>query len=273
MSLSIGHITYANCAPFFSHLREVGFEGEIVPGVPSRLNQMLAEGFLDLSPSSSFEYARNWRDYLLLPGHSISTFGPVKSVLLFSEAPLDQLEGASIALTGESATSVNLLKVLLQEFVGLRNIGYALPQKPVEEQIAEGRPGLLIGDRALKTAMAKGAGGGIYDLGELWCRYTGLPFVFALWILRLDSARRQSQEIRTLQLQLNNSRQRAFSSLENLAKRTPERAWMPEDQLVDYWRCMSYDLDAIHLEGLRLFCRLCLKHGLLEEMPEFAFFE
>lgn len=271
-SLSVGHITYANCAPFFHYLRQAGFEGRIVAGVPSRLNQLLSEGQIDVSPSSSFEYARNWRDYLLLPDLSISSFGPVKSVLLFSPQPLEQLEGQSIALTGESATSVNLLKVLLKEYVGLGRVEYALADRPVEDLIAEGRPGLLIGDRALKTALVERRPGVIHDLGEYWARYTGLPFVFALWILRRDSALRLPDEIRRLMAQLADSSSRAFSSLETLAEQTPEREWMSEADLVDYWRCMSFGLDAAHLQGLELFCRLCHKQGLLPEMPEFAFF-
>lgn len=84
MSLTVGHITYANCVPFFRHLQDSGFCGRIVQGVPAQLNALLAAGQIDLSPSSSFEYARNWRDYLLLPDLSISASGPVKSVLLFS---------------------------------------------------------------------------------------------------------------------------------------------------------------------------------------------
>lgn len=93
MNLSVGHITYANCAPFFHYLDSSGFSGRIVPGVPSHLNRLLAEGEIDISPSSSFEYARGWRQYLLLPGQSISSRGPVQSVLLFSSRPLEELAG------------------------------------------------------------------------------------------------------------------------------------------------------------------------------------
>jgi len=117
MTLNVGHIAYLNCVPFFHYLREVGFEGNIVKGVPAQLNAMLAEGKLDLSPSSSFEYGLHWQQYVLLPGLSISSRGPVQSVLLFSPCAIEDLEGRQVALTGESATSVNLLKILLKEFV------------------------------------------------------------------------------------------------------------------------------------------------------------
>ena len=101
--LTLGHIPYLNCVPFFHFLKQEGFQGELVSGVPAELNRMLQTGQLDVSPSSSFEYARNYQDYLLLPGHSISSFGKVQSVLLFSPVELAELDGQQIAITGESA--------------------------------------------------------------------------------------------------------------------------------------------------------------------------
>ncbi len=271
MTLVVGHIAYTNCAPFFHHLRAAGFSGEIVSGVPAQLNRLLAEGKIDVSPSSSFEYARNWRDYLLLPGLSISTRGPVRSVLLFSPHRLTALEGSQIALTGESASSVHLLKILLHEFVGLDQVSYAVPEGQVEEIISQGGSALLIGDRALKMAKSY-VDGVIYDLGELWYRYTGLPFVFALWILRRSAALEKTAQVHALLSQLERSQQRAFADLLGLAQSVPERSWMTEAGLVDYWQTMSYGLDEEHLRGLELFFQLCYKQKLLPEVPELNFF-
>ncbi len=272
MSLAVGHITYANCTPFFGHLREVGFRGQIVPGVPAALNRLLADGKIDVSPSSSFEYARNWREYLLLPDVSISSFGAVKSVLLFSPRPPEELAGTEIALTGESATSVHLLQILLCEFYGFQKIRAGVPKIPVEELISAGKPALLIGDRALRAALSPPPGMQVYDLGELWRRHTGCPFVFALWIIRRQSAERWAGEIHEFLAQLAESRRRAFADLHQLAADAPERKWLGEQALVDYWRAMSYDLTETHLSGLRLFFRLCTKHGFLLETPELHFF-
>jgi chorismate dehydratase len=271
MTLTVGHITYANCVPFFHYLAEAGFSGRIVEGVPAELNRLLASGAIDVSPSSSFEYACRWQDYLLLPGHSISSCGPVRSVLLFAARSIDELEGAEIALTGESATSVNLLRILLGEFYGFRKVTYRIPERPVEALIAEGSPALLIGDRALRAAL--GASGYVYDLGELWYRFTGLPFVFALWILRREASQAKRQEVAALQQQLTAARARAFASLEAVAATTPERQWMGEAGLIAYWRCMSYELDERHLAGLRHFFTLAVKHRLLPLQPEIHFFE
>ncbi len=270
MALRVGHISYINCVPFFHYLRQVGFDGEIVSGVPAVLNRQLAAGSIDLSPSSSFEYALHWRDYQLLPGHSISSCGPVQSVLLFSPEPLETLSGQTIAVTGESATSINLLQVLLREFYGCGEVSCRVPEGSVEESITAGSSALLIGDRALRAGLSH-ASGQVYDLGELWNRHTDLPFVFALWIVRRQAAIRSADEMKNFARQLSAARVKAEQNLDALAGMIPEREWMGEEGLVAYWRQMSYDLGAAHQLGLKLFFQLCCKHGLLAEQPEIEF--
>lgn len=273
MSLTVGRINYANCAPFFHFLRAEGFSGQIIDGVPAQLNQLLANGSVDISPSSSFEYASNWRDYLLLPGHSISAIGPVSSVLLFSPQELSALDGAEIVLTGESATSINLLKILLKELAGCCKVNCISGRQDGEEVIAAGGNALLIGDRALRASQRVPDGSKIYDLGALWYLLTGLPFVFALWIVRRDAAENKTAALTDFVRQLSAARCRAFDDLDALAQQAPERSWYGEGELVAYWRQMSYDLDPLHLQGLELFFALCVKHELLPEPPEVKFLQ
>lgn len=83
MTLRIGHIDYLNCVPFFHYLSVAGAGDCIVTGTPAELNEMLAQGEIDVCPASSYEYGQRWSDYLLLPDLSISALGAVKSVLLF----------------------------------------------------------------------------------------------------------------------------------------------------------------------------------------------
>ncbi|NJC89359.1 MAG: menaquinone biosynthesis protein [Desulfuromonas sp.] len=274
MPLTIGRISYVNVIPFFHHLARTGFSECVTDGVPAVLNARLAAGSIDLSPSSSFEYARNWRDYLLLPGFSISSRGPVRSVLLFSRLPLDAVAREQIALTAESATSVNLLQVLLKEFCNAEETLCTVPDVPVEEIVAAGGSALLIGDRALRTAGTVPGEMRVYDLGELWYRFTGLPFVFALWIVRRQAFVEHPQAIRRFSGQLRQSLALAFADLSGLATAAVPEAPLTVEELVSYWRdSMSYDLTAEHLAGLRLFYALCCKHGLLAEEPEIHFAE
>jgi chorismate dehydratase len=272
MTLRIGRIAYLNVAPYFHYLHEEGFTGEIVAGVPSELNAMLAEGIIDACPSSSYEYALHSDDYFLLPGHSISSIGPVHSVLLFTPGPLHTLMGSEIAITGESATSINLLKILLKEFCGIDDVSFKVPNGEVEELLSNGQSALLIGDRALSAAKDCPPGFQITDLGALWYHFTGMPFVFALWILRREAVTKSAEEIRILAKQLHESRNHAFANLPEMSAQLSDKTGFTAEQLEAYWRGMSYDLSDGHIEGLRLYFTLCHKHGLLEKVPDFHFF-
>jgi chorismate dehydratase len=271
MTLAVGRISYLNAVPYFYRLAESGFAGRIVAGVPAELNRRLAAGELDLSPSSSFEYARLWRDYLLLPGHSISSCGPVRSVLLFSRLPLAELGAEAIALTGESATSVNLLQVLLREYCGAGRLTCRVPAEPVEEVLAAGGSALLIGDRALRAACRPPPGSMVYDLGKLWWQFTGLPFVFGLWIVRREACLTRCAEIVTFRHQLDQALQWAFADLAGMAAAVAPGGPLAPDELVSYWQTVSYHLSPAHLAGLRKFFALCVKYQLLPEEPEIRF--
>ncbi len=269
--LTIGHIHYLNCVPFFHGLFAAGFSGQLVSGVPAELNRLLQQGQLDVSPSSSFEYARHWQNYLLLPGHSISSNGKVHSVLLFSPAAITDLEGQKIAITGESATSINLLRIILREFYGLRNFSDEVPERPIEEVIAAGQPALLIGDRALKLGLQPPQGMRKYDLGEIWQQQTGLPFVFALWMIRRAALSPFSAELSQLGERLQSSLDNVLANPSGIAAEYASEQ-LAAEQIIEYWRSIDYRLEQEHLEGLKLFFRLCVKHQLLECEPPLDFY-
>lgn len=271
--INIGHIKYANCTPIFTALTAnfdcTGYR--FVEGVPARLNAMLRSGDVDLSPSSSIEYATAHEQYCLLPELSISAIGAVKSVFLFSRVPVEELDGCSIGLTAESDTSVNLLKVLLARKYGFRN-SFERTALPLAEAL-ETFPGLLlIGDAALKGA-ASGAKLHSYDLGELWHDFTGLPFVFALWIVRRDAAREKHAELSALARDLVAAKKLAYQSYPEIAAGCAEREWIGESELVDYWNTISYELTEAHLDGARTFFRHAYEMGLIPSLPELRFFE
>ena len=273
MTLSIGHIQYANCTPIFSALSSnfdcSGYR--LVDGVPARLNAMLRDGALDLSPSSSFEYAMAHEQYCLLPELSISAVGPVKSVLLFSRQPIEELDGCPIGLTAESDTSVNLLKVLLARKYGFEN-SFERTTLPLSEALDRFPALLLIGDAALKGAAGNRAYR-CYDLGELWHDFTGLPFVFALWIVRLDSAREKHAQLSALCRDLIEAKTLAYASYPQIAASCSEREWMGAEELVDYWRTISYELTPAHLEGARCFFRHAFEMGLIPTLPVLRFLD
>lgn len=272
MTLNIGHIEYANCTPIFTALASnfdcSGYR--FVGGVPAHLNALLRGGSIDLSPSSSIEYATAYEQYCLLPELSISAIGPVKSVLLFSRVPIEELDGCPIGLSAESDTSVNLLKVLLARKYGFQN-SFERTSLPLAEAL-ERFPGLLlIGDAALKGVEAGEYQN--YDLGKLWHDFTGLPFVFALWIVRRDAAFAKHAELTALARDLIAAKKLACASYPEIAAGCREREWLGVNELVDYWRTISYELTPAHLDGVRCFFRHAFEMGLIPALPEIRFFE
>lgn len=271
LHLTLGFIPYLNCVPFFSCLQENGFQGKLVSGVPSDLNRRLQNDELDVSPSSSFEYARNWRDYYILPDHSISSVGPVRSVLLFSPVEIAELGGSTVAITGESATSIHLLRVLFREFYNLYNVKDCVPGTAIEALVEKKQPALLIGDRALRLAQNLPEGIKVFDLGDLWYQHTGLPFVFALWMIRKNALHSHSEDLKRLKQQLLNSRQQVLAKSQYYAEKSAKTKGLDADLIVDYWNTIDYRLDKMHQEGLKLFFHLCKKHNYLTDEPELKF--
>jgi chorismate dehydratase len=231
---------------------------------------MLATGVIDLCPSSSVEYVNQAGQYDILPDLSISAIGPVKSVFLFSRLPLEDLDCAPVGLTGESDTSVILLKVLLTRFLGFTN-PYERTWKPVDEAFQRYPALLLIGDTAMKTA-ATAHVPYVYDLGELWYRFTGLPFVFAFWLVRRETVMTRRTQIALLHQALLDAKDRAYGAYPEIARGCPEREWYGEEHLVEYWNTISYDLTARHCEGVSLFFRHAAELGLLPSDPALEFF-
>ncbi len=253
--LRVGRIDFANCTPMFLALEEGSTGGvEYVRGVPTELNRQLREGRLDLSPSSSVELLEHPELYGFLPDLSISSIGEVASVVLFSRVPVEALAGRPVGLSPASATSVVLLRVLLERHLGLRPT-YREPGPGCDAE-------LWIGDRALREART-GAWPHALDLGSLWFEWTGTPFVFALWLCRRDVFAAHPEAVRTFYRSLVRARQRAYRSYPAYAAHAPEAAWLGEEALRAYWHTISYDLTAWHREGLARFAAEARALGLV----------
>jgi chorismate dehydratase len=268
--LRIGQIDYANCTPLFQVLRELfpDSEYELIPGVPAVLNRMLLAGSIDVCPSSSIEYAYHPECYKILPHLSISSSGPVASVLLFSKVPIEKLDGRKVWLSSESATSVNLLKILLRQLFGCY---CAFEVAPPEASINEDSTSalLLIGDAALRASMQK-SDLFVYDLGELWKSWTGYPFVFALWLCRNEVSARE--DLKVLARQLVRAKETVPAHLEQIVMCAKEADWMGQTRLLAYWRNnISYHFDELAQAGLTHYYGKCFEEGLIETIPSLHF--
>lgn len=268
--LRIGRIPFANLFPIFYYLDKKCSHSEFryTIGVPSKLNKMLNSGELDVSPSSSIEYLRNKKKYVLLPWLSISSSGPIHSILLFSKVPLEELGGKTIAVSSDSETSIALLKIILKEFHALKCRFKPTKQRSVKNILKDFSAVLHIGDTAMLEAKKQSEAGNqqsapyIYDLGEIWDNYTGLPFVYALWVVDKKAAIQKLDLILEFSSDLINARKFAVKKLSLISKEAPQRKWLTERELVDYWKIISYDFTDRHLEGLRLFETYLKKYNL-----------
>lgn len=236
----------------------------MITGTPSELNDLLAAGQLDVSVVSAVEYARNAKDYFLLPDLAISCDGPIRSVALFSRRPIEQLNDCTILVSASSRTSVHLLELLLHdhydvvpklvearaESADLRGLQH-LPHDGV----------LVIGDAALLLA-TQNTYPYRYDLGAEWHEWTGLPFVFAVWAGRRECDRTAAALVHQA---LIAGRDWGLAHLPELALDAAQMTGLPQDVCLEYLSGIDYALTYKHLEGLTSFFRRLAVRGTVAE--------
>ena len=262
--LLIGEIPYANLFPIFYMLKRASdLSGyEFIEGPPSDLNRQLREGRIDVSPSSSIEYLRHPDKYELIENHSISSTGPVGSILLFSKKPIETLGGLAVLTSSQSETSVALVQIVLNKFYEL-DCSFQSSSLQLKDALGSSAAYLLIGDEALREAI-KWPGLYIYDIGELWYKHTGLPFTFALWIANKDSCAGKSELYRKFIDDLNRAKTSALNSMETVAASCPLKNMLSEEGLISYWKKISYDFSDEHRKGLALFSAYLKELGLIQ---------
>lgn len=275
--LSIGEISFLNCLPLFSLLKKKfpATNYQYFQGNPAQLNRMLSTNLIDISPSSSMEYALRPDHYFILPHISIASTKEVRSVLLLSRKPIEDLANITIALTAQSLTSIYLLKIILFHFYRLdrRTIQFTTAEFNADDKLPDAA--LLIGDQALHAFCQAPPGYRVYDLGRLWYRFTHLPFVYALWIGRKGLEDEKLEQVNKLSTQLRHLKALLPEYLPTLitdvSQQYPE---IPVETILHYWQeAISYELGAREEQGLILFYTLAQRLGLLEKIPALNFFQ
>jgi chorismate dehydratase len=271
----LGRIGYLNVLPLFDVLvREFPESGEAtyVSGHPSELNRALAQGEIDLAPASAFAYLANPEPFRLLSGLSISAAeGPIQSVLFVSPVALEDLPayldktGNLVHLTQASASSVALLKVLWRFAWNMPEPQYSVIAP--ETGVGLGRPFVEIGDAALKLYLDPPAGWHVIDLGEAWKRFTNLPFVFAVWIVRRELSPARAATLSRLAAKLAAIQANLPETLPRLIANHSGPEWLSKEALASYFEVVCYDFDAERRAALNLFGDYCERLGLIKAVP------
>lgn len=268
-AIRIGHFEYLNGYPLYYGLEKGEGWGcfELVHGVPTELNRLLLAGKLDISPVSSIEYAAHAEDLLLFPRVSITTDGAVDSIILVSNRRIEKI--GSVALTGDSATSVVLLKILLRQRFGIEP-DYVPLEGDYREALKTHDAVLLIGDQALEVCYSGEWKWG-YDLGAGWKDLTGLPMVFAVWAVRRPFFEERPDETREVQERLIYSVEQCRGNWDEVVAAAAEVFPFESSLLRSYFAQLRYDFNDVYRRGLEEFYRRAVETGEIAAAPELKF--
>lgn len=268
MSLRIGEINYTNIMPMFFYLdrtvlNDKGFT--FYQATPAQLNDQMAEGTIDIGGISSFEYARNPGDYIILPDLSVSSIGNVGSIFLFSKVPAEELNNRSIGLTSSSATSVHLLKIIMHQYFSIHP-DYVTEHPSLHDMLSKHDACLLIGDDAIKASWSKQDSLYKYDLGGIWDEWTRYPMTYALFAVRKQAARKHPEALEYIYEAFQHSKEQNINeSFQNLTKMVKSSLGGSEKFWAEYFQQLNFKLSQEHQYGLELFFNKLFDEGYIKE--------
>lgn len=262
-----GRIAYTNDLPIYRGFDAgaVSYPGTLHADVPAKLNAMLLGGELDLSPISAFTYARHTDELVLLPHLCIAAHGEVISVVLVSDVPFGLLDGRTIAVTRESASGRNLLRVLLERRYGVR-ANFVESDAPLEDYLSSKTPALLIGDAAIDAQMFVDPSC-VYDLGHPWTEWTKEDMVFAVWAVRRDVFASRRVEVDAALQALVASYRWACDNMSDVIGAAQTLIPRPPHFYERYYAALKFDFDVKARAGFARYCEELHAIGAIDRVP------
>ncbi len=232
-------LPYTNALPLVHFLRQVCPGAQLVYRTPHRALDALLGEQVDAALVPIVDYLGH-PEIRMVEGLGICADGDVTSVLLQCRCPLRKVQ--TVQPDPESKTSNVLARVLLHNHFRIAQTITYMPGMPT----ADAR--VCIGDRALCSPPAVET----YDLAGERKNMTGLPFVFAVWVVR-----RSCRHIEDIATTLRNAKELGCQSLGMLAQIAAARLGLPEDRCRDYLgHCLHYDVGPRENQAIELFRRL-----------------
>jgi len=258
----VGAVSFLNTKPLIYSLIQASIpEIELSLGYPSCLSDELRKGKLDLALIPIIEYFRQ-PDYRIVPNICIASKGEVQSILLFSEKPISQCQ--TVGLDSSSRTSKALTQILLAEYWKIypEFIDCSPNTQPSNHQTDAV---LLIGDQALRYREDTKY---VIDLGKIWEKLTGLPFVYACWVGRSNFKFRDICQI------LIKAKEEGLSQIDIIAKEEAGKLGFPFELCYRYLtQHIFFDLSRREVDGLECFYHLAQKYNLAPPDRSILFFD
>ena len=263
--LRVSAIRYLNTAPLMwdfehgSRSPELRRHYRLDYTIPSRCAQMLAEGSADVGiiPVAAYATIPGLR---IVPDVAIASKGAVRSILLISQRPLDQIQ--TVALDSSSRTSAALVQVLLR--MQNRDVRFAPAEPNLDAMLRKHDAALLIGDPALQVDRREYE---TWDLAEQWRNLTGKPFVFAFWAVRDDGA--AEDELARVAEVFRESRDEGLRHVPEIVEQWSPKLSIPRGAVHSYLtENINYYLDSESISGMKLFFELASSYGILPHAPE-----
>ncbi|MFE7542679.1 menaquinone biosynthetic enzyme MqnA/MqnD family protein [Streptomyces platensis] len=254
----VGHIQFLNCLPLYWGLARTGtlLDLDLTKDTPEKLSEQLVRGDLDIAPITLVEFLRAADDLVAFPDLAVGCDGPVMSCVIVSQKPLDQLDGARVALGSTSRTSVRLAQLLLAEKIGVRPDYYTCPPD-LGLMMQEADAAVLIGDAALRANLHDGPRLGleVHDLGRMWKDWTGLPFVFAVWATRREYLEREPAVVQKVHEAFLASRDLSLEEVAKVAEQAARWETFDEPVLERYFTTLDFRFGPEQLKGVAEFAR------------------
>ncbi|MEO2030471.1 MAG: menaquinone biosynthesis protein [Planctomycetaceae bacterium] len=255
-AIRLGAVSYLNSKPLIEDLGNLLPDSRIVLDYPSRLADSLACGELDVALIPSVEYFRG-SGYRIISNACVAARGPVMSVKLYCRVHPGEIR--RVALDEGSRTSAALSRVVLAERYGVYPETEPL-QMESSTLASTADAVLLIGDRAMHEPAEQFVE--VMDLGQLWYDWTGLPFVFAMWVARDDA------DISGIERALNESRDRGVAAVRRIAADQAPLLNLSQESAMTYLtENLNYHLSSAERSGLELFRQLAQQQNLLQREP------
>ncbi len=233
-------VSYFNTQPLLLGIEKADFLSkiELVKDYPAKIAEALIDGQIDIGlvPVAITPFLSHPH---IVSEYCIGTRTKVASVAIFSRVPMDQIE--SIYMDYQSRTSVQLARILLQEF-WKKDVHFLNAQEGYIQSIEGTTAGVIIGDRALANLSEFEY---VYDLGEAWIEHTGLPFVFAAWM----SNQPIPDEFKAL---FNHANAYGVEHIDEVLNQLPARTH-GYDMENYYTKNISYQLTDTMQQGMQLF--------------------